>query len=331
MTKRLLFIAPNRIGDAVLSTGLLSYLIETNPGVAVTVAAGPASAPLFGGVPGLERIIIVRKRRYSLHWLTLWRTVVGMRWDIVVDLRRSAISYCLRVGRRLVPEKKSGEESQVRVLSRLVDRIDHPVAPRLWWRDSHDANAERLFGAVTDGRSPVLAIGPTANWQGKVWPAERFAELIERLTADDGLLPHAPVAIFGGPDERLQANPVLRAVPRDRRIDLVGKVDLLTAAACLSRCRVYVGNDSGLMHMAAAVGVPTLGLFGPSRTEVYAPWGAHARALRTPESFEELVGGPNYDRHTVGSLMTGLDVETVLEGVNDLLNVSSGVRALSGR
>jgi ADP-heptose:LPS heptosyltransferase len=118
---------------------------------------------------------------------------------------------------------------------------------------------------------------------------------------------------------RRQANPLLRAIPRERRIDLVGRIDLLTAAACLARARLFVGNDSGLMHMAAAMGTPTLGLFGPSKTALYAPWGPHAAFVRTPESFEELTGASDYDHRTTGSLMGGLAVDTVESAARALI------------
>ncbi|NMM45856.1 glycosyltransferase family 9 protein [Rhodospirillaceae bacterium KN72] len=313
---RLLFITSNRIGDAVLSTGLLAHLIAQNPGIRVTVAAGPASAPLFGGVPGLERVIIVRKQRFSLHWWKLWRAVSGTRWDIAVDLRRSAILTFLRAGRKLVVPKPQGVVHRLDLLGSMVGRSDDPPLPTLWWNVPHEQQAEKL---LSDGDGPVLAVGPTANWQGKVWPAENFVEIIARLTAADGPLPGARVAVFGGPDERLQANPVIAAIPRNRRIDVVGKIDLLTAAALLSRVQLYIGNDSGLMHMAAAVRVPVLGLFGPSKDDLYAPRGPKARALRTPESMEELIGFDGYDRHTVGSLMTSLTVDRVVEAATEML------------
>jgi ADP-heptose:LPS heptosyltransferase len=69
-------------------------------------------------------------------------------------------------------------------------------------------------------------------------------------------------------------------------IDLVGRIDLLTAYACLKRARLFIGNDSGLMHLSAAAGAPTLGLFGPSDDRLYGPWGPDARALRGPRDFE---------------------------------------------
>lgn len=317
---RLLFITSNRIGDAVLSTGLLSHLIDRDPGIRVTVAAGPASAPLFGAVPGLERVLILRKKRFKTHWFQLWKSVAATRWDVAVDLRRSAILNLVRSGEKLTVPKPTGPVHRVDLLGGMVGREANPPLPKLWWNPPHDQNAEKLLAG---GEGPILAIGPTANWQGKIWPAEHFIQVIETLTASTGPLPNARVAIFGGPDERPQANPVLRAVPRERRLDLVGKVDLPTAAAVLSRVALYVGNDSGLMHMAAAVGAPTLGLFGPSKTELYAPRGKRAAFVRTPESMDELIGFPGYDRHTVGSLMTSLTSDTVLEAAQGLLDQSS--------
>ena len=81
----ILFVTATRIGDAVLSSGLLGYLIERHPGARLTISAGPVAAPLFEAVPGLERLITIRKRRFAAHWLELYGAVVGRRWDIVVD------------------------------------------------------------------------------------------------------------------------------------------------------------------------------------------------------------------------------------------------------
>jgi ADP-heptose:LPS heptosyltransferase len=113
---------------------------------------------------------------------------------------------------------------------------------------------------------------------------------------------------------------VLQAVPEERRVDLVGRADLPTLYACLQRASLFVGNDSGLMHMAAAAGIPTLGLFGPSRDELYGPWGPRCAAVRTPESYDELIGAPGFDVHTTGSLMLGLEVESVERAVRHLLD-----------
>jgi ADP-heptose:LPS heptosyltransferase len=111
---------------------------------------------------------------------------------------------------------------------------------------------------------------------------------------------------------------VIEAVPPERRIDLVGAVDLPTAAACLRRCALFVGNDSGLMHLAAAAGVPTLGLFGPSPDGRYRPWGPHAAFVRTDESSAELLARHAAARGTATDLMDGLSVSATLQAAESL-------------
>ena len=305
---RLLFITSTRIGDAVLSTGLLRHLIAEMNGPRVTIAAGPAAAPLFEGVPGLERIIPVSKARHGRHWLTLWGQVAPHLWHTVVDLRRSALAWTLLARRRLVLGREDCDSHRVRHIASVAGLAEAPPSPHLWTRPEDEAAATTLLGPE-DGR-PLLGLGPTANWRGKVWRAGRFAELVERLTAPTGLLPGARVAVFGGPGEQEQAAPVLAAVPAERRLDLVGTVPLLTAACVLRRCALYIGNDSALMHMAAAVGTPTLGLFGPSRENHYAPWGHRAAAVRTDLAYDDLFP-PGYNHLTTETLMDSLPVGKV--------------------
>jgi heptosyltransferase-3 len=299
----ILFVTATRIGDAVLSTGLLIHLIERYPHARLTIAAGPVAAPLFEAVPGLEQIVVVEKRRWSLHWLPFYGAVATRRWDLVVDLRGSAVAWMLRAGDRKVMAKGDAREHRVRQLARLFD-LDPPPNPHLWTASRH----ERMAGALISPGVPVLAIGPAANWPAKQWRAERFAELAARLTAAGGPLRGSRVAVLAAAHERKLAEPVLAALPPGRRIDLVGRVDLLTAAAVLRRCAVFIGNDTGLMHIAAASGTPTLGLFGPSPVAQYAPWGRRTAWVRSADPPEAMFG-PGFDHRTIGTLMDGLSVD----------------------
>ena len=308
----ILFVTATRIGDAVLSTGLLRYLIDRYPGARLTIAAGPLAAPLFETVPRLERLIVVEKRRWALHWLPLYASVGTRRWDLVVDLRGSALAWLLRSGQRKVAAKGDEREHRVRQLGRLFG-LDPPPGPQLWTAPGHEREAATL---VPDG-GPVLAIGPAANWRGKQWRGERFAELARRLTAADGLLPGARVAVLAAEHERGQALPLLEAMPRNRLVDLVGRVDLLTAAAALRRCALFIGNDTGLMHIAAATGAPTLGLFGPSPVEKYAPWGSCTAVVRTADPPETMFG-PKFDHLTTDTLMDSLSVDAAEAGARRL-------------
>jgi ADP-heptose:LPS heptosyltransferase len=299
----ILFVTATRIGDAVLSTGLLNYLIERYPHASLTIAAGPVAAPLFEAVPRLERVVIIEKRRWALHWVPLYAAVAARRWDLVVDLRGSALAWLLSAGHRKVMAKGDVREHRVRQLACLFD-LDPPPNPRLWTAPHHERSASDLILAGT----PVLAIGPAANWPGKQWRPERFAELAARVTAAGGLLPGSRVAVLAAAHERELSKPVLRAFPSARLIDLVGRVDLLTAAAVLRRCAMFIGNDTGLMHIAAAAGTPTLGLFGPSPVAQYAPWGRSTAWVCSAEPPDAMFG-PGFDHRTTGTLMDGLSVD----------------------
>ncbi len=89
---KILFITSTRIGDAVLSAGLLEYMAQTYPEGKVTVACGPLPASLFEGFPNVEAVWALKKEKRAGHWIKLWKRSVRTRWDIVVDLRNSAVS-----------------------------------------------------------------------------------------------------------------------------------------------------------------------------------------------------------------------------------------------
>ncbi|MQX36697.1 glycosyltransferase family 9 protein [Roseospira navarrensis] len=325
---RLLFITNSRIGDAVLSTGLLDHLIRTHPGLRVTIACGRVAAPLFEGVPGLERLHVMHKRPRAGHWRTLWRQCVGTRWDLLVDLRGSPMPWVLRARRRLIPtDGRSTEDHRVRRVGSALgpDGFADPPAPRLWTSPEDEAAADAALGGPAASNRPLLVLAPTANWIAKTWPADRFVTLARELTAPDGPLPGAPVAVVAAPNEREAARPVLEGLAGPDLLDLIGRLDLLGVLAVLRRARLFVGNDSGLMHMAAAAGAPTVGLFGPSRDTHYAPWGPLGRVVRTDEPYEVLFP-PDLDPTTVrASRMTSLPVSRVLDTAAALVRQTEGI------
>jgi lipopolysaccharide export system permease protein len=303
-----LFIGPNRLGDGVLITGLVEAAARTAP--PVTLACGPAALPLFAHTPGIARRIALEKRALALHWMALWSTAIGTSWNRVIDLRGSAIAYALRASKRRVHHPGRGDRHQLTELAATLG-LDPPPAPRLWLSEADRAAARRLVPM-----DRFLALAPTANWPGKIWPAERFAALAEALTGPGGALADAGVVVLGAAGEASLARPVLDRSPR--ALDLVGRTTVNVAGAVLERARLVVANDSGLMHLAAAAGAPTVGLFGPSRAARYAPWGPRGRAVTTPLPYEALFP-PGYDRRTTRSLMTSLPVETVFAACEGLV------------
>lgn len=306
---RILFISSTRIGDAVLSTGLLDHLMRAHPAARFTIVCGRVAEGVFRRMPRLDRLIAVEKRRYSLHWLEIWGQLATTRWDLVVDLRASAIAWLLWTRRRAVIQGGRRPGHRLTHLAALLG-VEPPPLPVIWTSPEDTTRAAAL---LPEGR-PWLVLGPTANWHRKVWPAERFAELALRLTAPDGALPGAGIVILGGPgdQERSMATPVLTALPQ--ALDLVGKLDLPEVAAVLARAAIFIGNDSGLMHLAAAAGAPTLGLFGPTPSDEYGPAGPKAQAV--------LADGPPGQ-----GAMEDLPVARVLEAAKALISQATQVPA----
>ena len=280
----ILFITASRIGDAVLASGLIRALGQEVEAARFTIVASPLTAPLFAQTPGLARLIVMEKRPLGLHWLGLWRQTVGQNWGLIVDLRGSGLSGFLRRKRRAVHRAGGPAVHKVVEAARLLKLEDSPPAPLLFTSPEAEARAEIL----TAGRGPILAIAPAANWVGKAWPAERFGLTARRILGPGGALEGGRLLVLGGPGDRDVALALSGVLPRHRLIDMVGVEDLLVCHAALKRARLFIGGDSGLMHMAAAAGVPTLGLFGPSDERLYAPWGANTRTIRGSRSFEDI-------------------------------------------
>lgn len=271
---RILFVSANRIGDAVITCGILDHLIRRYPEARFTIACGPAAAGVYARMPQLERIVLFDKKKNDSHWPKLWRALAFTRWDLAVDIRGSALTYLLAARRRVVRRRRPGRMFEQHAA--MLGIVPAPL-PVVWTAAEDRARAAVL---LPPGR-PVIGFGATANWAPKVWPAERFASLFRRLA--EGPLPGAVAAVFAGPGEaeRAMAAPLLAALPE--AVDLCGVLTIPEAAACIQRCALYVGNDSGLMHLAAASGAPTIGLCGTTldRADEMAPAGLRAAWARS--------------------------------------------------
>ncbi|MCW5723349.1 MAG: glycosyltransferase family 9 protein [Maricaulaceae bacterium] len=312
--ERILFITATRIGDAVLNSGVLDHLVRTRPKARFTIACGPLAQPFMEETPRLERLIAVRKRPFDLHWLGLWRRVAFRKWDLVVDLRGSALAWLVWARQREVKKKSRIVTHKVREAAGVL-RVDPPPPPRLYIpEDAH----ERIAKLIPADR-PVLALCPSAAFAAKTWPGERFAELAARLTGPDGPLAGALTVILGGPGDEAAAQPVIEALPEGAVFDLTGKLDLRDVAACLARARLFAGNDSGLMHIAAAMGAPALGLFGPTDERFYGPWGENCAAVRGPMGYEEIQKSVPRWRRSPDSLVMDLSVDAAFEAASRLL------------
>jgi ADP-heptose:LPS heptosyltransferase len=283
--KKVLFVTSNRIGDCVISSGVIREIGRQVPGARITVACGRPPAPFFRAAPGVERVIVLDKKKLAGHWFGLWREVVGTRWDMVVDIRGSALAWLIPAKRRVVYNR--GWETglpKVETVARMMG-AGQALDPELFIDDRARAEAAAVIDpqlAAGPGPGPILALAPIAHQPGKSWPADRWGELVEKLKAEPRFAGWR-FMLVGGPGDHPPAAPALAAAG-ERGVDFVGKGDILASAAAIDRAALFVGNDSGLMHVSAAAGRPTLGLFGPTEWWLYGPWGARTRTVASNET-----------------------------------------------
>ncbi|CAI3931203.1 MULTISPECIES: glycosyltransferase family 9 protein [Commensalibacter] len=268
--KNILFITSTRLGDAVISTGILNYLIQTYPNADFTIACGPVAAGVFERMPRRKKTIIMEKQRYDMHWFKLWKQCFLCHWDMVVDLRGSGISYALWAKNRKIIRGGRIKERKIEYLAKSFNLQPAPLP--MMWTGEQDIDLAKQY--LSDNH--YIALAPTANWAGKVWSIDRFIVLAKKILVE---FPKSQFAVFYGPglQEYEMAKPLLNeGLPI---INVGGDFTLSQVASMFLRCKAFVGNDSGLMHLAAACQIPVLGLFGPSQVSEYAPAGLNSQAV----------------------------------------------------
>ncbi|WP_312406047.1 glycosyltransferase family 9 protein, partial [Brevundimonas sp.] len=210
---QVLFVTSNRIGDCVISSGVIREIARQVPGAEITVACGRPPAPFFRSAPGVVRTIILDKKKLSGHWLDLWKQVRSTRWDLVIDIRGSALSYLIPAERRVVYNRRwETGLRKVEMVSRLMGS-QTPLDPEIFLDDRARAEAAAVIDpqlAAGAGPGRIIALAPIAHQPGKSWPADRWGALVEKLKAEprfDGWR-FMPV---GGPGDRPPATPALEA------------------------------------------------------------------------------------------------------------------------
>lgn len=313
---KILFITCSRIGDAVLTTPILDYIHKTFPSAKVTIAADPLVESLFLDYPLLDRIISFKKMPRGGHWLNLWKQAYQTSWDFVIDLRGSALSYILLAKNRRVWKARPGDVRHK--VEQVCDAVKIPVGPTcLWFNQSKIEMAQKLI----PDQECYLAVSPAANWVGKQWPVEYFTQVTKKLLNEDS---NAKVVVLSAPHEKESIQPLIQQLNPERSLILCdGQYNLGEVAAIIQRCKIFIGNDSGLMHISAAVGTPTIGLFGPSRENNYGPWSvlgltAPHRVVRIPMSYDELSKQPGFSKQATSTYMDALKTQVVWETISQM-------------
>ena len=177
------------------------------------------------------------------------------------------------------PEVLHAVDKNIYLLNAALDSDEEYLPPR--FRDNPEAAAaadELLARHGLDAADKLLAVAPAARWESKKWPASFFIDCLTRILAVDSQL---RVWLLGAADERAVGEPIVAAVDPERVRNLMGETSLAVMLELLKKSRLLLTNDSGPMHLAAAVGLPTAALFGPTDPDKTGPYGEGHRVFRT--------------------------------------------------
>jgi ADP-heptose:LPS heptosyltransferase len=208
--------------------------------------------------------------------------------------------------------------------------ISRDLVPRIHLRRGDHRFAEDYLKGLCIQGTELIGFSPIASSPLKKWPAERFAALADRMIRGTG----CRLLLFCGPQQNV-ANRMLKHMHLPGAVTVVGGIHLRRVAALLARCTLFVGNDTGLMHMAAALGVPTVAVFGPTCPAIYLPPGAHTRGVapRVPCQFRltQAFGPPECIARTrcLKGFRTCIDHVRTAEVTDAIQEVSgAGLRAI---
>jgi lipopolysaccharide heptosyltransferase II len=328
-----LVIKPRAAGDVVLATPVVRNLRLALPEVPVDVLTERPFADLVRGNPDVRDVVVHDRPRMS--GLDLIRAVRSRGYDLVIDLfcnpRTALVTFLsgarIRVGYRfrgrsyaytLVVEPRGASVHNVQFNLDALEALGLPAphrSPVVPSTAADAASVERFFAASPPSSGPVVAVNAAGGWYTKRWGSSRFAQLCDRLIAEHG----CTVVLTWGPGERDLVESI-RAAMRETPL-IPPATTFPQLAALLARCDFAVSNDTGPMHIAAAVGTPVLGIYGPTNPALQGPYGEGHVTVRN-EALSCL--GCNLTSCPIGHpCMEQLDIETVLEAFVRLRSAST--------
>jgi hypothetical protein len=274
----IIFLAPADLGETVLASGAVAHALR-DPGDELTIVGGPEAVALFRGAPSAK---ICLPEAGPLAFAAGMR-LQPVRCDILIDAMGGLPGPIIPAHTRY----KLRPDVVVRHLTEAwgdASGAERALAPKIWVDDAARAAAAE----IAPDAAPLLVLAPGGVTANKRWPRERFSAVARRLVG--GSLEGARVVVLGA---AVRDAEITRAIVSSLDADGVAArdlgqgLDLLAAAALMERATLCIGNDNALTHIAAAVGAPTLTLFGPTDERVRAPYGPRARTLRG-RSLEEI-------------------------------------------
>lgn len=301
--KRILIVRTDRIGDVLLSTPVASALREAYPQAYIAMMVSPNAKEIAEANPYVDEAIVYDKDALHKSWagsMKFSQSLKKKKFDLAIVLhptnRAHLVTYFAGIPRRVGYDRKMGYllTDRIRHTKQLGQKHEseynldlvrylgiHPKEKRLFMGVGPDIETwvRELFirEGIKEG-DKLLAIHPGASCPSKIWPNERFAQVADRLVERLGF----KVIIVAGPKDTILAQSVAGNM-RHPAVDLAGKTSVAQLAGVLKRCRLFISNDSGPVHVACAVGTPVVSIFGRSQAGLgpkrWGPSGARDKIL----------------------------------------------------
>ena len=273
MLKKILVFSFSFIGDAVLSTSVIQPLRRHFPDAHITFLVGPRAFDLLSTDLNIDATLVYDNRGEHAGWKGRLRLIKNLRrgkFDLVINLRDSLMARCIGAQHWGMARGDSNRHAVTRYLEVLQRHsIDTTNAHPLLELTEVEHTAAYHFLAEADRTSEQLLIGihPGGNWEYKLWDGKNYATVASILAKKL----NATILLFAGPNERELQTQVAEMM--DVPPILVQTDDLRHLATLISACDVYIGNDTGPMHIAAAVDTPVVALFGSTNHIRSGPYG----------------------------------------------------------
>ena len=303
---KILIICSNLIGDTILSTGAIKRFVNQYEDAKISLVIGPTAAPIFRNYTNIDEVIIFKKRKFNFHWIDILKKTYKIRWDIVIDFRSSALSYFLKNKKKYIFKKQKGLHHIDQLNSNFGFSCSNLFVPT-------NTDEENEVSQILEKTFKHIVVFPGGNWIPKLWSDKNYNIVMQSLLKKYN---NIKFILVGSAEEKEKFyKNLVNGIDEKLVIDLFG-CNLTLTSAFMKKSDLFLGNDSGLMHLAVSNQLRVISLFGPTDDKIYGPYGENNIVIRTKENLDYFKT-INIDANK--SYMNTIKTNTVIDVIEKLL------------
>ena len=280
MFKKILFVPLSNIGDAVMTLPTLIYLKKMHPYAKFDLICDARSVEIFQFFPSINKIYIRDKKGGISYQFRFIRKIRQTHYDLAVDLKTDFLLWFLRAKRKIRKVNNKSLHSVEKHFISICSNLKKIPNPKIYIPTKLQNNIKNIFPS-NKGKTIALALG--ANSNHKVWPTENYVRLLKLLKI------HFENIILIGSKNEMDKAQLFKKLYTKKVFDFCGKLTLLETASIIKKSDFFIGNDSGLGHIASAVNTQNFIIFGDGDPDRYRPWGNKSSWYQNPEKDISLI------------------------------------------